>query len=89
MRLNKAALKGAWKKKTDVLQLYRAVNSFIITITELLIFLFYFITDILTDFYVVDWDKILYINVFAFLFSLFFYSWQYPQNGDTYNTVMN
>ena len=89
MRLNKVALKGAWKRKTDVIQLYRAVNSFIITITELLIFLFYFITDILTDFYIVNWDKILYINVFAFLFSLFFYLWQYPQNGDTYNTVMS
>ena len=49
MRLNKVALKGALKKKIDVIQLYRAVNSFIITITELLIF-----TDILTDFYVVD-----------------------------------
>ena len=53
MRLNKVALKGALKKKIDVKQLYRAVNSFIITITELLIFLFYFITDILTDFYIV------------------------------------
>ena len=31
-------------------------KSFIIIIIELYIVLFYFITDIFTDFYIVDWD---------------------------------
>jgi len=59
-------------------QLYWSVNSFIIIIIELYIVLCYFITDIFTDFYVVD-------RYFVFLFSLFL--WQYLQDSDTCNAV--
>ena len=38
-------------------------------------------------FYMVDRHFILYLSVFIFLFSLFYYLWQYLQNSDTCNTV--